>query len=1468
MDSNSSTHIQVATAFSYTFSNSDLTIPGFNSLPPVYTANAGSSLTFCNSGGTYTPNSTQVRSTSPNTYFNFNGQTYYSTDIATGSVFSYQLPYTPSPAIGTIRFGDEFYFSTRTEDDTVYRTISGANYSSGDALTLTKRSDGKFNLIYPSPARSDTFIISAVGSLTYITYTTYAIHGLTVGNTVSISGLNEYPIANITDGIVASIPTTNTFTINIADAGIITTYNQVANLSTSIAIVQYSSLNFASSFYYLNPAYPEYTTGLYGTGAKITYNGKSYESIASVNVPPDHPTNYAFWWPVSLTVNNWISTITYFIGERVIYGSYIYKSLIDLNYNHIPGEDEIYWALSDSNYPGWSSSEDYAATTRVIYNSSAYQARQFTPSNANKIPGDVDDYVFWMPINQPADPPTTFVLTSPDKIVYYDAIYPTLTFSTQTSNALIPFITGSGTEVITFSSGGGFQSVPTSGQPLKLTILQSVLGVQKASSNFYITVDPFTITVDPVIPSSFSLVTYQPFGTYTYSIPDNLVNVILRYSSNTSSSLVPYITEGETQNSLTFGSTIGLTTAGTRTIEISAFLNDVTPLASNSSTIITTASSIAITPEIPTGSLSLFKFEPFNYVFTTNLDALGLSFQINRSSPEVLTFAAISEDLQTVVFEGTFQIGYTSTLSLVVDLLYGTTIIDTRTILMTVGQGRFFPPSANQNYQLYQYENISDTFGSNPSFLTALPITSILSLPSLPIGLSFGGSCNAFYLQGTPSLQVNQSNYQIIGSNSSNGKIVTSIISIRVNPQQVLITPKTSTLSGLTVNTPITPITLTSIQPITAYRDTFRYTWTSLPDGFVFQDINGSNVSQPFKPEDSALTIILAGSPSIAFANTMSTYSSNLYQTRLTATQTDQNTRQTSGTSLFNFSLGETVLINVSISVILYKSKPLGPSDVLITAKSLFPTSTVLTPTYDALPPGLSLQSTSSIYEWRLIGTPTEVNLTGSYTFTAINSNGVSQSISVVIPINPNYVTFGGSTPSSVTPIQFIVSRPLTNAKSGYYTTPIVFSATSTAEAYPITYTSSIDLSEYGLILNPSTGTLTGIPTVSLSLTTVTITGTDSIGTIGTTTIQLAILEDTFTWSSYSPTYFQNKEITPFRFVATSTLSERLVQSYSSIDLPAGLVISEGGILSGSPTVGSSGSFTIIATTGYSETEHLYNYTIIQDQLLIIQVNGTDDISRVFSGIQYRAIQYSSDSFVDADFSVLPDVVPDGPTLSMTSNGLLSGDFTSATLNINYTGYISATFGTVTGTSSVLIRFSTSSTGTIHIPTEDSSLTFSQPSQPDYTLFEYVPYSIPIQAIGSENFIYYFSSAIPLGFQLIKDGLGVTAALSGISPTLSNQGIIVYAKINGDYAVSKSITLRTITPFFINPQMGAGAYTSILRNDVLGNAAQNARDNRTFPEVNPLAGPLMAPRAPDVTTPDNCLLNLCKKPCPTCRTMM
>ena len=313
------------------------------------------------------------------------------------------------------------------------------------------------------------------------------------------------------------------------------------------------------------------------------------------------------------------------------------------------------------------------------------------------------------------------------------------------------------------------------------------------------------------------------------------------------------------------------------------------------------------------------------------------------------------------------------------------------------------------------------------------------------------------------------------------------------------------------------------------------------------------------------------------------------------------------------------------------------------------------------------------------------------------------------------------------------------------------------------------------------------------------------------------------------------------------------------------------------------GTFIITATTGYSTLSRTYIYSIIADQILIIQENSSDIIQKVFTNIAFKGILYSSDTFVNATFSINSSSLPASGTISITSGGLLSVNLTNALLNTNYTVSIAANFGTANASTNLILRFSDitgSGIGVVYIPTENTNLTFIQPTQTAFTLFEYVPYSFTFKTFGAQRdpdplkrtgFVYFYTNNIPNGFQILKtiedDFTTNTLVLSGISATLDTQTITVYAQADS-YPASITISLRTITPFFVNPQSGAGAYTALLRNDVLGNAAQNARDNRVFPEVNPLAGPLMAPRAPDVTTPNDCILKLCKKPCPSCHTMM
>jgi hypothetical protein len=206
---------------------------------------------------------------------------------------------------------------------------------------------------------------------------------------------------------------------------------------------------------------------------------------------------------------------------------------------------------------------------------------------------------------------------------------------------------------------------------------------------------------------------------------------------------------------------------------------------------------------------------------------------------------------------------------------------------------------------------------------------------------------------------------------------------------------------------------------------------------------------------------------------------------------------------------------------------------------------------------------------------------------------------------------------------------------------------------------------------------------------------------------------------------------------------------------------------------------------------------------------------------------------------------------------------TSLALNAPFNGITNPLFSRILSTT---ISNASPSVGTMFI--RPGTLTFVEPAQTTLTLYQYVPYTFPIQATGSSNFIFYYATNVPVGFTFVPDPTGTNATLSGTSPVNTPVTVNLYAKTGNNAATVAQLKLNTIIPFFVNPQSGAGAYTAIVRKHVDADAAQNARDNKVFPVVNPLAGPFMAPRAPDVITLSNCFLGLCRKPCPTCRTTM
>jgi len=1050
--------------------------------------------------------------------------------------------------------------------------------------------------------------------------------------------------------------------------------------------------------------------------------------------------------------------------------------------------------------------------------------------------------------------------------------FPNMTVNSNTSSDLLPFITGSGTGTMTLDAPNGFRYLPTSNPTFRVDAITG--GRTLGSNETVFIVTPIVITVVPALVSSLSILNYIPFN-YTFSIPDTVIDVGLSLNG-TSSALTPYISADGTS----FSSDIGFTSAlSNAPFSLRPVIGNVSVGNAVTSTVSSALSVITMTPDVPSRSLALYLYEPFSYTFTTNPESIGLSLQFIRSSSQIASYCTLSADGSTVTYSGSYVSTSSSVLSLVVDLMYAGSIVagSTITVLISIGKGRFFPPASNQNFQLFQYENISTTFGSNPSFLTVLPIDSIVASPSLPNGLTLAGTdSNTWFMQGTPTLQSTQSNYTIFGSNSSTGKIVSVPISIKVNPQQVRITPSSLSTTGMIVDTMITPVTFVATEPIVVSRIGGEWTWDALPDGIGFYDMSGNPVPYGYALSNS---IQLMGTPTLSAASTFASLNQTTSLVRLTGTQRQGGGINVSGSSLLTFSFGETVLFSTVTIPSLYATENLDYKNVTFTAATYFASGSPITSIVaSSLPPGLSLSSlvTSGTspnlrYSVRLLGTPTVVDESGtSYAFTATNANGTRRTQSFVIPILPDIVSFT-SAPAENTAYSYIVSKQID---------PIPFSAVSSANKSITSWTLSLSTASYGLSLSASSGStvvLSGTPTNPLSQTSVTITATDSLGTSVVRTILITILNDTFGWPTFAPTFIQNKPIDTYQFRVTTT-SGRQIQSYTATGLPTGITLSPGGVLSGTPTGSTSGSFTVSATTGYVTPptgSQAFSYTIIPDNVLTlltvsptpVPFTGTSfSIANVFTAFSYSG--FTASNAVPSD-SVSPETDP--PTVFTLVNNVLSGSIPVYQPVFTFT--VNGIYGSVTTSVTASLTLTESPlSGSLTLSSSPGSLVFTQPTTSLYALYQYCPMpTIPFTVTGGSGYVYYYSlsSNLPIGMTFTTETTGTSATLTGIPAnyTANPVGVTVYAA-NGSNVTFTSVSFRILAPSFINPQVGAGAFTAMLRSDVEGNAAQNARDNRVFPQVDPLAGPLMAPRAPDVTTMSNCFLGLCKKPCPTCRTMM
>lgn len=597
-------------------------------------------------------------------------------------------------------------------------------------------------------------------------------------------------------------------------------------------------------------------------------------------------------------------------------------------------------------------------------------------------------------------------------------------------------------------------------------------------------------------------------------------------------------------------------------------------------------------PAFSNGYFQLYQYEPFFYRFS--YPPSTSVFSLSNTSWNL--YGYIKRDLSGFTFVGpsgyntiSSATGETMTLVTSTGAIYSNTVF--------AGKGRFTDPSGNplvSSVVLYANEPFA---GLSFQTVAAMNPATAFVQPALPAQLQFVGvTSNLFRLQGLPAASGTNTSYLFVASNS-NSQVVSSTISIQIRPERVQLSGG-PVVRTLTVGTPVAPISFTATMPAKATG--LMYSLPSLPSGLEFTDISGTSVSYSFSPTDPSGTVILKGTPTI---DTPTGMISNLLRYTLGVQATSVYGGQLSNSTTLTFSYTPTVIFTQPTNNAYLPTLTVGlpvptTSEYRFNARTVFGTGTTVNSILaTGLPAGLSISSSSGTA--RLTGTPSAAS-SALYTVTATDvSAGLTGSIQVGITAIRDVVTLSSFAERQLT---FVIGRPLSNALPGYYPSNLSLTATSsTGQTLTFTYpqfaqagiTATSNVTNAGTVI-----TFGGTPTVLVPPTFGGVTAQTATAFTGIP-ILFSVVNDVFTWSFVSANFQQNQVITPIQLNAT-TLSGRVIISYSTSGLPQGLVCSRNGLITGTCLGGGSGTFTATASTGVSTLSRLYSYSVEPDALILI----------------------------------------------------------------------------------------------------------------------------------------------------------------------------------------------------------------------------------------------------------------------------
>lgn len=596
--------------------------------------------------------------------------------------------------------------------------------------------------------------------------------------------------------------------------------------------------------------------------------------------------------------------------------------------------------------------------------------------------------------------------------------------------------------------------------------------------------------------------------------------------------------------------------------------------------------------------------------------------------------------------------------------------------------------------------------------------------PAFPSGLFLHP--NEGYISGIPTQVISDTLYTITAKNDGGSSSFQMLIRINDKPIPSLVYPQ-STYS-FTINQSIAPLILT---PQGANFDRFEVT-PSLPAGLVFNNSTGQISGSPL--------VVSTGSSHTITGYTVPTEQSN-----------NQSFPVSTGLSfVINDIPANTLSYPNSNSFVLRRTVAMSP--VLPTWLGGSPLSFSISP---ALPTGLTFNTLTG----QISGTPSVSRTPQIYTVTALNSGGVtSRNITIeILDLPPQNLSYGASS--------FLLTRTVN--VSEFFPTASGGLATnySVSPALPT-----------GLIFNNLTGSIKGVPSVVIPLTTYTVTASNSGGsTIVNLNIRVKDLPpQNLTYPVVSEILVKNTPITSWN----PTSSGGAVSSYTIVpSLPVSLNFNTTtGVISGTPTaITSSAVYTVTASNSEGSSQYSFFLAVKDEAPTSLSYSPNELI--LTKGTATPTLIPSNSAGRITTYSIQP-VLPSGLSLQITT-GQITGTPTQL---------ISRTKFTITGSNSTGVT-----TADIHLTVNDitpSGLAYSGSSfifDRGVGLPTYSPSNL-----GGAIIAYSVSPALPAGITLD----GTTGEISGIPSTFgsSQSYTITGTNSGGSTSVTISIGIRDFAP--------------------------------------------------------------------------